>query len=416
MKVGVVAYACQPGVGSEPGVGWNTAYELARHHEVWLVTRRNNRNEIEESLARNPRPSLHVEYHDVDWALRFKRGNAAVYIYSYLWQATVHRVLRPIHERVGLDVAHQITFGSIRYPSSLGRLGIPYVLGPLGGGEEVPFGFWLTLGPVGAVLEALRWVSNRLAMADPLVRRGLASAARVLAATPSTQAFLNQHGFHNIDVVPSVAVDAIDPRQPLSMDPVRPSDRPSEFTSLYVGRLQGWKGVHLALMAVAKAVEAGVPIRFRILGRGPADRRLRRLIEALDLGGGVEWLPAQPTLDHVRELYRQADVFLFPSLHDSGGMVVIEAMAVGCPVICLELGGPALSVTPATGIRVRATTPMGAIDEMARALAVLASDPDRRAGMGRAARQRVLDSYTWEGRAETIGEIYAAIVPPAPGG
>jgi hypothetical protein len=69
------AYACEPGKGSEPGIGWNLARHLAEHHEVWVLTRTNNRPAIEAELARNPVPGLHFVYHDLPpWARFWKRG------------------------------------------------------------------------------------------------------------------------------------------------------------------------------------------------------------------------------------------------------------------------------------------------------------------------------------------------------
>ena len=59
LKVLMSAYACEPGKGSEPGVGWTVAREMARHHDIWVITRANNRPVIEAELARNPQPGLH---------------------------------------------------------------------------------------------------------------------------------------------------------------------------------------------------------------------------------------------------------------------------------------------------------------------------------------------------------------------
>jgi len=53
-KVLVSAYACEPGKGSEPEVGWQWVHQIARFHEVWVITRANNRLQIEESLYKAP--------------------------------------------------------------------------------------------------------------------------------------------------------------------------------------------------------------------------------------------------------------------------------------------------------------------------------------------------------------------------
>ena len=67
LKVLVSAYACEPDKGSEPGVGWNWAKQIAHFHEVWVVTRTNNRPAIEERIEKNPDPNLHFIYVDLPY-------------------------------------------------------------------------------------------------------------------------------------------------------------------------------------------------------------------------------------------------------------------------------------------------------------------------------------------------------------
>jgi glycosyltransferase involved in cell wall biosynthesis len=109
---------------------------------------------------------------------------------------------------------------------------------------------------------------------------------------------------------------------------------------LYVGRLLEWKGIDIALRAVRQLKRWQLDVRFTIVGDGPARSRLAKLAQKLELSEIVEWagcIPQRAVGDH----YRAADLFLFPSLRDSGGMAVLEALAHGLPVVCTELGGPA---------------------------------------------------------------------------
>jgi hypothetical protein len=63
MKVLISAYSCEPGKGSERGVGWNVVREVSKYHEVWVLTRPDESKEaIEAELARNPFPNLHFVY------------------------------------------------------------------------------------------------------------------------------------------------------------------------------------------------------------------------------------------------------------------------------------------------------------------------------------------------------------------
>jgi len=69
------AYACEPGKGSEPGVGWNWAREMSRWHDVWMLTRANNRPTIEGALQQGESAGLHCLYFDLPrWARFWKKG------------------------------------------------------------------------------------------------------------------------------------------------------------------------------------------------------------------------------------------------------------------------------------------------------------------------------------------------------
>jgi glycosyltransferase involved in cell wall biosynthesis len=151
-------------------------------------------------------------------------------------------------------------------------------------------------------------------------------------------------------------------------------------------------------------------VELTVLGTGPEAKRLSALVASLGLRDSVNWIPRLEAVDDVYRLYREHDVFLFPSLHESGGMAVLEAMAAGLPVICLALGGPGVSVTEECGVLIQPTTPGRVVDEMASALLRLATDRDLRRKMGTAAERRVLEAYTWEVKARTIDEIYRQVV------
>ena len=87
MKVLLSAYACEPDKGSEPAVGWNWVRQVSRFHEVWVITRANNRKPIEKALAKNPLPNAHFIYFDLPhWARFWKRGQRGAHLYYYLWQ------------------------------------------------------------------------------------------------------------------------------------------------------------------------------------------------------------------------------------------------------------------------------------------------------------------------------------------
>ena len=93
LRILVSAYACEPGKGSEPAVGWNWVCQMARFHDVWVLTRRNNRPPIQAELDGRLAPSLHFVYFDLPyWARFWKRSTFGLRLYYCLWQIGVLRV------------------------------------------------------------------------------------------------------------------------------------------------------------------------------------------------------------------------------------------------------------------------------------------------------------------------------------
>ena len=127
MKILLSAYACEPGKGSEPGVGWHWALELAGlGHETWVLTRANNRPPIEAALAGRPPPASNPRflYYDLPaWARWWKKGRRGIHLYYLLWQWGAYRLARKVHARARFHIVHHVTFVSMHQPSFMGNLG-----------------------------------------------------------------------------------------------------------------------------------------------------------------------------------------------------------------------------------------------------------------------------------------------------
>ena len=405
MRVLVSAYACEPGKGSEPGVGWNVARHLAAHHEVWVLTRANNRPVIEAEIARNPVPGLHFIYHDLPpWARFWKRGQRGVHLYYYLWQLTAIPLVRRLHRKVGFDVVHHVTFVKYGAPSALAFVqGVPFVWGPVGGGESAPLAFWTTFGLKGIAYEIARTVARFLGELDPLVRLTARRASLALASTPETRARLKRLGVKRVVTMSQVALP-LEEIEVLSRMPP-PTAGPVRFLS--IGRLLHWKGFHLGLEAFARSGLEDA--EYWIVGEGPERRRLEALAWRLGVAHRVRLFGQLPRRQ-VLELLAQVHALVHPSLHDSGGWVCPEAMAAGRPVICLDLGGPAMQVTEECGIKVPALSPHQVICDLAAAMQTLAADRALCARLGQAGRNRVKECFEWSGKAERLSRLLEEVL------
>lgn len=404
MKVLISAYSCEPGKGSEPGIGWNIAWQIAKQHEVWVLTRPDESGHaIEAELQRNPMPNLHIYYLNLPiWAGAWNWGLAAMQLHYYLWQIQAYFIARRLHKAIGFDLVHHVTFGRYSSPSFLSFLPIPFIWGPLGGGEAAPQAFQQDFSLQGRLYEVLRNLIHWLGEIDPFVRFTARRSVLALATTKDTVESLLKLGAKNVRVFSNVGL----PTEEIAnlSQYALPESETVRFIS--IGRLLHWKGFHLGLQAFATAgIEKS---EYWIVGDGPESKRLAGLAKKLGVADKVcFWgaLPRQETLKKLQECH----VLIHPSLHDSGAWVCSEVMAAGRAVICLDLGGPAVQVTPETGFKISARTPEQAVCDLAKAMICVARDEDLRVRLGQAGCKRVTEVFDWAVKGRSLGQFYQDI-------
>jgi glycosyltransferase involved in cell wall biosynthesis len=406
MKILISAYSCEPGRGSEPGVGWNVVRAVAEHHQVWVLTRPDESKDIiEAELARNPVPNLHFVYFTLPfWKDSLRWGQSgAMQIHYYLWQIQAYFIARKLHREIGFDLTHHVTFVKYSTPSFLSLLPIPFVWGPVGGGESAPKAFWKDFGGKAKTYERLRGLARGIGELDPLTRLSARRSTLVRATTEDTAQRIRKWGIDSIEVISESGL----PQQEiyrLGQFPM-PTGSPVRFISM--GRLLHWKGFHLGLRAFAKANIADA--EYWLMGDGVERENLQNLAQELGIAHKVKFwgrLPREQSLEKLSECI----ALVHPSLHDSGGWVCLEAMAAGRPVICLDLGGPAVQVTPKTGFKVPARNPEQAVEDLAIAMRRLGQEEELRLQMAEAAKRRVTEIYSWEQIGLSLSQLYQGIV------
>ncbi len=406
MKVLLSAYSCEPGRGSEPGVGWNFAKEIAKHHEVWVLTRPDeSKDVIEAELARNPVPNLHFVYFTTPligniWKLG---QSGAMQIHYYFWQITAYFVARRLHQEIGFDVAQHVTFVKYSSPSFLSLLPLPFVWGPVGGGESAPKPFWQDFNLKNRIYETLRILVRSIGEIDPFTIITARRSTIAYATTEDTAVRVRKMGCPQVEILSESGLSQAE-IELLAQVPKADSS-PVRFISM--ARLLHWKGLHLGLQAFAQAKLADA--EYWILGDGPERDRLENLATDLGIAHQVKFwgrLPREQTLEKLGECH----ILVHPSLHDSGGWVCLEAMAAGRPVICLDLGGPAQQVTPETGFKIPAHHIEQTIADMAAVMLKIAGDAQLRVEMGHAGQRLVRQYFAWEAKGRLLSDFYEQIV------
>ena len=190
----------------------------------------------------------------------------------------------------------------------------------------------------------------------------------------------------------------------------RPDDLPARpvdgLRLAFLGRLVPWKGVDIVLDVFAEVKKQTPSAELWIIGDGPERPRLQQQAEALGLCGAVTfhgW--AAP--EECPRLLSQCDVFLYPSVFDCGGAVVLEAMSLGLTVVALNWGGPGDYLTSGSGVLVEPVGRRRSVAELAKAVRSLT--PSKRRELGEAAQRKIADHYTWPAKVRQIVGIYQSV-------
>jgi glycosyltransferase involved in cell wall biosynthesis len=382
---------------------------MADHYDIWVITRANNRPAIDAALSGTPHGSLHFVYYDLPgWARWWKRGRRGVQLYYYLWQIGIYFVARRLHKDIQFDLAHHVTFGKYWSPSLISLLPIPFIWGPVGGGESAPRVFWTSLGARGMLLEILRESARCLFEIDPLVRLTAKRSRIALAKTRETGTRLIRLGAGRIEILGESAISQED----LNRFSKESSQEAKSIKIISIGRLLPWKGFSLGLRAFAMAVQEHEQLKdaeYWLVGDGPEFHRLQGLSNRLGIACRVKFWGNLSRDETINKL-QKCNVLVHPSLHDSGGWVCLEAMAAGKPVICLELGGPATQVTDKTGFKVFPGSPAQVIHDIATNMAQLAKDPILLKEKEQSARNLIASKFLWDQRKDSLSTLYKDII------
>jgi glycosyltransferase involved in cell wall biosynthesis len=400
MNILISAFACKPGAGSERGQGWNWSLQAARYHQVWVLTNLTQRLSIEGELTRNPNPNLNFIYFDVPkWVYPFSRVGASHKPYYLLWQVLAVWKIWRAHRAHHFDVVHHLSYNAIDAPGFLWLLPIPFVWGPVGGGQLPPVSLRRYFGHRWS-FERFRAFKKGSLRVDPVVRAAIQRACHILVANADTERRLRKMGATRLTRCLDAGVSILPEKK-------RPAcDQPGTLTIIWSGLFVHRKAPGLAIDAFELLVRRGTHARLIMIGDGPLRNSCERIVREKQLDGLVE-LPGRLPFAEMQAAYSRGDVFLFTSLQDTSGNVVLEAMANELPVVALNHHGAAEMVDAESGVLIDIGTERQVVEDIGCALNALARDAPGRRVLGRNARTRVLRLFDWDTKAAVLKSVYS---------
>lgn len=406
MKILYSAFECNPGIGSDAYVGWSWAKEMSKMAEVHVLTNEGNRVNIEAYISEHS--DKHATFHYVPLPPVLKKilkGRKGYFTSYVIWQWYAYKYAKKLNNKVHFDITHHVAIADFRIVGLLWKLKVPYVLGPIGGGQE-------TFPQLNHYIrnykknEKIRSLINDFACSLPLYKKGVKRAAKVFVSNDETIQKMRKHIGNNVELnrLCELGVDAdyLNARADLR------HNKNEKVHILVSGRMMYRKGIELLLDSVS-VLEFDTPFVVDLYGGGHQIEDVKRQIQERKLQERVI-LHGKVPFDEMPRIYAEADILALPSLRETTGTAVIEAMANKLPVVALNQNGVKYLVQNDCGILVDIKNREETVAAYAKALKTLTEDYNLRIRLGNNGYERLQKEYTWEVKSKEMMEVYKSIL------
>ncbi len=333
-KIFVSAYACEPGLGSEIGVGWHWVLEMSKHFELWVLTRESNRGTIEPWIAAHPEfAGIHFLYFDLPkWARFWKKGMRGVRTYYNLWQYCTNRIVKRTMQDNEIKIFHHLTYGNVLWKvSSYGSKQF-FVWGPVGGLETIPAEYSRHYTLKSRLIEWMRRTAIKMLPLNYGLKKRCRNADLILCKTEITRDLIPAKYSDKSVLFTDVAVEKSEHSATVQ------NKESNRIDFITVGRLDAWRGFDLVLESFARVAKGDRRMHLTIVGKGSDKARLALLAEKLGLKELVTFTGNVPMEQYYR-LLAAADVVVNASLKEGAVTVSFDSMAMGKPLICIDTTG-----------------------------------------------------------------------------
>lgn len=410
LKVLINAYACSPGMGSEPGMAWNWVKNLAKFCELYIITEGEFREKIEAVVPTLEQgANMHFYYNPVSDEIRkmcWNQGDWRFYKYYRQWQWKTYLMAKDICEKERIDVLHQLNMIGFREPGYLWKLsnenGVPFVWGPIGGLKQFPTAY---LKGAGLKMQLFMRLKNFLNIwqlkHEKRVDEALKTAKLLISSIPDSYRALKKYkGLESI-VIPETGCF-------LSEDISTARFDTEEFHVMWVGKFDFRKQLALALQAVALAKNP--KMKLDVYGSGSVGQveMAKRIAEELGISWQVIWHGNQQN-DVVMEAMRKAQLFFFTSVNEDTSTVVLEAVSNRLPVVCFDACGMSAVIDDSVCRKIALSHPSQSAHDFARILNELEGNRSLLKHLSENCKQRQME-LSWEVKARKVVEEYERII------
>jgi len=338
IKIFVSSYACEPGKGSEIGVGWHWVLEMSKYFELWVLTRANNKEPIENYFKEHKEDEhgIHWIYYDCpDWIKKHKHQMKGVRTYYTLWQRLSNNLVKETMQKNNIEIYHLLTYGNaIWNVSSYGQKRF-FIWGPTGGMDTIPLDYSKHYAFKYRIIEAVRrsvvWYQRKISIS---FRRKCKNANLIFCKAYSMYNAIPEKYRNKAILFTDVAMEEVNNTYNNTTD----RTDINQLTYITVGRLDGWRGFDLLIEAFDGAMLINNNIKLKIIGEGIEEQHLKKMVKDKGLENNIIFT-GQISMNEYRNEMKNCDVVLNACLKEGGVTNAFDCMTYGKPLICLDTGG-----------------------------------------------------------------------------
>lgn len=399
------AFECSPNIGSDAYVGWSWAKEMSKRHDVHVLTNSLNKQSIED-YSKIERVNATFHYIDVpSWIEKVFRGRKLYFIGYYFWQKNAYKYAKELSKGINFDIVHHVSIADFRVIGELWKLNKPFIFGPVGGGQETP----KVLKPYikkHLLKEYMRSVINHIMLLSPKYNRAVKNTNIYFASNDETlnlvKNIIHHPGTCKFYRLCELGVE----NEKLCKREYK--KRNKEIHILVAGRLMYRKGIELLLDALTE-LQTVRKFVVDIYGGGQQEKEVRQQIQERNLQD-VVILHGRVAFDNMPKIYANSDFVVLPSLRETTGTAVFEALTYQLPIIALNQNGVKYIIENDSGILVDVSTKQNIITGLSNAIKYLIENDEERIAMGITGYEKMKSLYTWEYKCGEMEKIYRKLI------
>ena len=394
----ISAYSVNPYKGSEDSIGWNWVLQYEKNYKegdrIILLTKKFNEKDTRRGLKEFNIQHVELVIVDVPNALNWfrEKHSAFHHMYYILWQHWAWLWVK--HSGIRFDVIHHVTMNDYRIPSELYKAkGAKVIWGPMGGAQVTPRP--LKVYEKNQLVASFREFVNKSCSWNPFYKKALRSYYKIYCINNETQKQISRIVGKDVPLMPELAL-----RDEYKNLPIRKGNN-DILKIVFVGRLIGKKGIAFLVDALS-LMPTDMNWELLIFGDGDDRALIEKQIADSGIGKNVKLMGNRP-LNQIAEAYQQADVFVLPSLRETSGNVLLEAMAYAVPIVAFDTSFCRLLKEVDCGVFVNTEQALEDIKEdWCKAIVMLGRDKKLAKQMGMNGYKYVNSRLTWDEKYKVI--------------